>query len=66
MLTAKLKFGLQMEEAMGGSVILDKKGRFYLKLAGTGNIEMSLLAEGYVIEEVTGRYGTVTVFAKKK
>ena len=55
-----------MEEAMGGSVILDKKGRFYLKLAGTGNIEMSLLAEGYVIEEVTGRYGTVTVFAKKK
>jgi len=35
-----------LEEAMGGSVILDKNGRFYLKLAGTGNIEMPLLAEG--------------------
>ncbi|RKZ76305.1 MAG: ATP-binding protein, partial [Candidatus Parabeggiatoa sp. nov. 1] len=34
-----------LEKTMDGSVIL-KNGRFYLNLAGTGNIEMPLLAEG--------------------
>jgi len=34
-----------IEEAMGGSVELDKSGRFYLKVA-SGNMEMHLVAEG--------------------
>ena len=34
-----------LEEAMGGSVVLDKSGRFYLQLA-SGNMEMHLMAEG--------------------
>jgi len=34
-----------LEEAMGGSVELDKSGRFYLHLA-SGNMEMHLVAEG--------------------
>ncbi|WP_395744686.1 ATP/GTP-binding protein [Prosthecobacter sp.] len=34
-----------LEEAMGGSVELDKSGRFYLKVA-TGSMEMHLVAEG--------------------
>jgi len=34
-----------VEKAMGGSVVLDKSGRFYLKLA-SGNMEMHLVAEG--------------------
>ncbi|MSQ72714.1 MAG: ATP-binding protein [Betaproteobacteria bacterium] len=34
-----------IEAAMGGSVELDKSGRFYLKVA-TGNMEMHLVAEG--------------------
>lgn len=34
-----------LEEAMGGSVELDKSGRFYLSVAG-GNMEMHLVAEG--------------------
>jgi predicted ATPase len=35
-----------LEEAMGGKVILDKNGRFYLNLPGQGNVEMPLVAEG--------------------
>lgn len=35
-----------LEDAMGGSVFLDKNGRFYLKIPGQGNMEMSLVAEG--------------------
>lgn len=35
-----------LEEAMGGKVVLDQNGRFYLKLPGTGNMEMPLVAEG--------------------
>lgn len=35
-----------LEDAMGGSVVLDKNGRFYLKLYGQGNMEMPLVAEG--------------------
>ena len=34
-----------LEEAMGGTVELDKSGRFYLKVA-SGNMEMHLVAEG--------------------
>lgn len=34
-----------IEEAMGGSVELDKSGRFYLNVA-SGNMEMHLVAEG--------------------
>ena len=34
-----------LEEAMGGSVELDKSGRFYLRVA-SGNMEMHLMAEG--------------------
>ncbi len=35
-----------LEEAMGGKVILDTNGRFYLSLPGQGKMEMSLVAEG--------------------
>jgi len=35
-----------IEEAMGGKVVLDSNGRFYLKLPGSGNMEMPLVAEG--------------------
>lgn len=35
-----------LEEAMGGRVVLDRNGRFYLQLPGTGNMEMHLVAEG--------------------
>ena len=35
-----------MEEAMGGKVILDTNGRFYLSLPGQGKMEMPLVAEG--------------------
>lgn len=35
-----------LEGAMGGSVFLDKNGRFYLKVPGQGNMEMPLVAEG--------------------
>lgn len=34
-----------LEEAMGGSVELDKNGRFYLRIS-SGRMEMSLVAEG--------------------
>lgn len=34
-----------LEEAMGGTVVLEKSGQFYLKLA-TGRMEMHLVAEG--------------------
>lgn len=35
-----------LEKAMGGKVLLDKNGRFYLKVEGTGTMEMPLVAEG--------------------
>lgn len=35
-----------LEEAMGGKVVLDKNGRFYLHIPGRGNMEMPLVAEG--------------------
>ncbi|NYT75483.1 ATP-binding protein [Alcaligenaceae bacterium] len=35
-----------LEEAMGGKVVLDKNGRFYLRIPGQGNMEMPLVAEG--------------------
>lgn len=35
-----------LEEAMGGRIILDKNGRFYLHMAGQGTMEMHLVAEG--------------------
>lgn len=36
-----------LEKAMGGKVVLDGNGRFYLKVPGTGNMEMHLVAEGW-------------------
>lgn len=35
-----------LETAMGGSVLLDTNGRFYLKLRSQGTMEMPLVAEG--------------------
>lgn len=35
-----------LEKAMGGSIVLDKNGRFYLKIPGQGALEMHLVAEG--------------------
>ena len=35
-----------LEEAMGGKVILDTNGRFYLSIPGHGTMEMTLVAEG--------------------
>ena len=35
-----------LEQAMGGKVVLDKNGRFYLRIPGQGNMEMPLVAEG--------------------
>lgn len=35
-----------LEEGMGGQVVLDKNGRFYLQVAGQGTMEMPLVAEG--------------------
>lgn len=35
-----------LEDAMGGKVELDKNGRFYLAIKGTGRMEMPLVAEG--------------------
>lgn len=35
-----------LEEAMGGRVVLDTSGRFYLKIPGQGSMEMPLVAEG--------------------
>ncbi|MDZ7852314.1 MAG: ATP-binding protein [Halomonas sp.] len=35
-----------LEDAMGGKVVLDKNGRFYLRIPGQGNLEMPLVAEG--------------------
>lgn len=36
-----------IEEAMGGKVVLDHNGRFYLKSYGKGTFEMPLVAEGH-------------------
>lgn len=35
-----------LEEAMGGKVVLDQNGRFYLQIPGKGKMEMPLVAEG--------------------
>lgn len=35
-----------IEEALGGRVDLDRNGRFYLNVPGSGNMEMNLVAEG--------------------
>ncbi|GGA67032.1 ATP-binding protein [Neiella marina] len=35
-----------LEEAMGGKVVLDNNGRFYLSVPGQGKMEMPLVAEG--------------------
>ncbi len=35
-----------LEEAMGGRVVLDSNGRFYLYIPGQGNMEIPLVAEG--------------------
>lgn len=35
-----------LEDAMGGKVILDTNGRFYLSVPGQGKMEMPLVAEG--------------------
>lgn len=35
-----------LEKAMGGSIVLDKSGRFYLNARGAGNMEMHLVSEG--------------------
>ncbi|MFG0468026.1 ATP/GTP-binding protein [Pseudomonas putida] len=35
-----------IEQAMGGKVVLDTNGRFYLKIPGSGTMEMPLVAEG--------------------
>lgn len=35
-----------IELALKGKVVLDENGRFYLKILGSGNMEMSLVAEG--------------------
>lgn len=35
-----------IEEVMGGSVVLDNNGRFYLNIPGQGKMEMNLVAEG--------------------
>lgn len=36
----------EVEKALGGKVVLDCNGHFYLKMAGQGNMEMPLVAEG--------------------
>jgi len=36
-----------LEEAMGGTVLLDNNGRFYLNIKGKGKMEMPLVAEGF-------------------
>jgi len=36
-----------IEDEMGGQIVLDKNGRFYLKGLGIGSMEMSLVAEGH-------------------
>ncbi len=35
-----------LEKEMGGKIVLEQNGRFYLKVPGTGNMEMPLVAEG--------------------
>jgi len=35
-----------LEQAVGGKVVLDKNGRFYLRIPGQGRMEMPLVAEG--------------------
>ena len=35
-----------LEDAMGGKVLLDSNGRFYLQIPGQGKLEMPLVAEG--------------------
>ena len=35
-----------LEQAMGGKVVVDEQGNFYLQVAGEGKLEMPLVAEG--------------------
>lgn len=35
-----------LERAMGGKIVFDTNGRFYLKMPGSGKMEMPLVAEG--------------------
>lgn len=35
-----------LEQALGGRVLLDKAGRFYLSMPGSGTMEMQLVSEG--------------------
>lgn len=35
-----------LEEAMGGSIVLDPNGRFYLQVPGSGKMEITLVGEG--------------------
>ena len=37
----------RLENELGGQIVLDKKGRFYLKQRGVGKMEMPLVAEGH-------------------
>ena len=36
-----------LEQQIGGRVVLERNGRFYLKPSGAGNMEMPLVAEGW-------------------
>lgn len=36
-----------IEAALGGNVVLDSNGRFYLDVPGSGSMEMPLVSEGY-------------------
>lgn len=36
-----------IEKALGGKVVLDTNGRFYMVIPGSGNMEMPLVAEGH-------------------
>ena len=40
-----------LEEQMGGRVVLDANGRFYLKLPGVGNLEAHLIATGSLLDQ---------------
>ena len=37
----------RLEGELGGQIVLDRKGRFYLKQRGVGKMEMPLVAEGH-------------------
>lgn len=41
------KLLMEIEEALGGKVTLDRNGHFYLSMAGQGTMEMPLVSEGF-------------------